>query len=541
MVCLLLLTLLAADPAAARELRSVRLLATSDACARLRPAPDFEAPGEPRRRLGGWRGLERAVEQERTSRTLLVDCGNFAAGSAEAAASWGRAAVRLMNILGYDAAALGSREFSWGVQNLELLARSAAFPFLADPMLDVLLNRQVPLFRPWVIRDLRGVRVALVGLSDLPADAVEGYAPGGPEEQLRRYLPSLAAEVPELTIAFGQFPADEAVRLLDSFPVLALVCCPEDGSGAEHSRLLMVPRQGQRLAQADLLVGAELLPGQVARRLINVLPADSGSAGLERLVAEFAVTGEDSAGPYLPVELSRLEVAAALAEACRLEARAEVALVPHELIASGIAAGRSTRHELRAAAPFEDRLRVVSLHDTLLHALARSEGPEVPAPMLAGAGLFVLPGGTGGWPRVRELARLRLADRGPVRRVVTTERFLTRSGLPDRGQPLPASLTRVWLDHACRLDTLHPPVLPGLVPAGPGLVPAQPLVAPLVNINTADAAALQTLPGIGPRTAERIVEYRNAHGPFRSANELGGVRGIGPITIERLRPLVTVR
>lgn len=61
-----------------------------------------------------------------------------------------------------------------------------------------------------------------------------------------------------------------------------------------------------------------------------------------------------------------------------------------------------------------------------------------------------------------------------------------------------------------------------------------------MDVNTADAAALQTLPGIGPALAERIIAYRTEHGPFRTVEELLEVKGIGEATLEKLRQEVTV-
>lgn len=61
-----------------------------------------------------------------------------------------------------------------------------------------------------------------------------------------------------------------------------------------------------------------------------------------------------------------------------------------------------------------------------------------------------------------------------------------------------------------------------------------------VNINLADAAELDGLPGIGPALAQRIVEYREANGAFRTPGDLVQVSGIGPKTFERLEPLITV-
>jgi competence protein ComEA len=62
----------------------------------------------------------------------------------------------------------------------------------------------------------------------------------------------------------------------------------------------------------------------------------------------------------------------------------------------------------------------------------------------------------------------------------------------------------------------------------------------LVNVNTATAAELETLPGIGEVTAQAIIDYRTEHGPFTSVDELLDVTGIGDVTLENIRELVTV-
>ena len=61
-----------------------------------------------------------------------------------------------------------------------------------------------------------------------------------------------------------------------------------------------------------------------------------------------------------------------------------------------------------------------------------------------------------------------------------------------------------------------------------------------VNINTASASDLEKLPGIGPALAQRIVEYRDSHGPFASVDALTDVPGIGKAKLEALREQATV-
>ena len=61
-----------------------------------------------------------------------------------------------------------------------------------------------------------------------------------------------------------------------------------------------------------------------------------------------------------------------------------------------------------------------------------------------------------------------------------------------------------------------------------------------IDLNRADAAMLTALPGIGPKTAQKITDYREANGPFSSVEELLNVTGIGPAKLEKIRLLVTV-
>ena len=64
--------------------------------------------------------------------------------------------------------------------------------------------------------------------------------------------------------------------------------------------------------------------------------------------------------------------------------------------------------------------------------------------------------------------------------------------------------------------------------------------AAALNLNTATVAQLESLPGIGKSTAERIVEYRQKSGGFKKVEELMNVKGIGEKSFLKLKPLVTV-
>ena len=69
---------------------------------------------------------------------------------------------------------------------------------------------------------------------------------------------------------------------------------------------------------------------------------------------------------------------------------------------------------------------------------------------------------------------------------------------------------------------------------------AKPASTAIVNLNTASASDLEGLPGIGAKTAARIVEYRQKNGPFKKVEELMNVRGVGEKNFLKLKPQITV-
>lgn len=78
------------------------------------------------------------------------------------------------------------------------------------------------------------------------------------------------------------------------------------------------------------------------------------------------------------------------------------------------------------------------------------------------------------------------------------------------------------------------PILPT---PGPTVVAA---TTELININVASQGELETLPGIGPTTAQKIIDYRQQNGAFVSIEEIVNVSGIGPGIFERIKDLITV-
>jgi competence protein ComEA len=114
---------------------------------------------------------------------------------------------------------------------------------------------------------------------------------------------------------------------------------------------------------------------------------------------------------------------------------------------------------------------------------------------------------------------------------------ITRAGGMDRTAE--ASLVNL----AAPLADGEQVLVPAGVSAGGGAATAAPASsAPSptspVNLNSATAEQLDALPGVGPATAQKIIDYRTQHGPFTSVDDLDAISGIGPARIATLRPLV---
>jgi competence ComEA-like helix-hairpin-helix protein len=108
-------------------------------------------------------------------------------------------------------------------------------------------------------------------------------------------------------------------------------------------------------------------------------------------------------------------------------------------------------------------------------------------------------------------------------------------------RPTPApiviqSLTPLLTSTSAPAATL---VLPAAAPdaANAGLLA---LPGHRININTASASELETLPGIGPVLAQRVVEYRQSNGPFRTPEDIKDVKGIGDGIFAEIKDSITV-
>ena len=103
-----------------------------------------------------------------------------------------------------------------------------------------------------------------------------------------------------------------------------------------------------------------------------------------------------------------------------------------------------------------------------------------------------------------------------------------------------AALIGFYLYRNLTSTPLHIQKLHGAVSANGDGTAADTATDHLLNVNTADLSQLSALPGIGPVLAQRIIDYRNANGDFRSPADLLNVSGIGEGTLEAILDLITM-
>ena len=123
---------------------------------------------------------------------------------------------------------------------------------------------------------------------------------------------------------------------------------------------------------------------------------------------------------------------------------------------------------------------------------------------------------------------------GPGGFTVTTEH--TAGAMPtEELEVLAAQLERAEARQAAEAETEPEPTTPEPADSAPAGAESG-----VININTADHATLQALPGVGPAIAQRIIDHRETHGPFQIIEEITDVSGIGPTRFAEIRDLITV-
>ena len=250
--------------------------------------------------------------------TLLLSGGDMWTGPAISSWFQGASAVQVFNAMGYDAAAVGNHDFDFD-QDVLLANRDASdFPFLTA---NITLDRtgESPSFaQPYVIREVNGVRIAIVGLTTThtphivtPA-YVEGLAFSDYADTLRRIVPQIRAEGAELAIVLAHV-CPSALKTLA--PVAAELSIPLLLGGHCHTRE-NIEQDGVRIigpgahwqSFARIDIAFDTATGQVMSTQAELIPVEYATAGgnpvtpdagIETLVAAWKAQMDETLGEVI--------------------------------------------------------------------------------------------------------------------------------------------------------------------------------------------------------------------------------------------------
>ncbi len=329
--------------------------------------------------------------RDRERNVLLFDCGDLIQGSAESWLTQGGIMLRAVEWLGYDGWVFGNHDFDWGIKPLAALQDKARIPMLAAN-LDIKPGADNPLYKvkPFVFKDVDGVRVAVVGLTTpaistwLRPEMLGDVRFRRSVDALSRIMPAVRAVRPDVLILLvhqgyqepGDDAANEVQRIARSFPEFDLML-----GGHLHRPQSQVLLNGVLFSQAgyhgNWLGRADLVYDTVKKRVVtknaDVLPVDPTTKELEPLRAllkddldktrlwldevigstELDLTASEKLPAQSPVQQL---ICAAMARAVNAD------IVLHGLLTDAtISAGPIKRGDVWRIVPYENKIGIVEL------------------------------------------------------------------------------------------------------------------------------------------------------------------------------------
>ncbi len=195
-----------------RNLKTISIFHTTDLHGHIVPTETYGGLGD----VGGFARCASCIRQWRKEApdSLLVDVGDVYQGTAESLLNRGGMMIGLFNRLGYDAWVLGNHDFDWGPEALEENLTISKSPVLTG---NLIRNGKTPgsydgawsAVKPWVMKEVGGIRVALVGLVTpglpywLAPETLGGVLPTDPVVSLQRSIAEAKAEKADVIVVLG--------------------------------------------------------------------------------------------------------------------------------------------------------------------------------------------------------------------------------------------------------------------------------------------------------------------------------------------------
>ena len=214
--------------------------------------------------FASWLKTVREENKEKNIPTLLLDAGDIFTGTVEGSITRGKAIVRLMNQVNYDAMTLGNHELDYGFYNLQQLAKAADFPFLGANVHRKNTNQLLAFTRPYLIKKYDGLTAGIIGVTTAEVPSITLARNVGqvifldPISTVQAYQKLLRQEGVDLLIVLSHLGLEEDKKLARAVPEIDLII-----GGHSHDLLVKPIRIGER----DTLICQAGSYGRFAGRL----------------------------------------------------------------------------------------------------------------------------------------------------------------------------------------------------------------------------------------------------------------------------------
>ncbi|MEP6694575.1 MAG: bifunctional UDP-sugar hydrolase/5'-nucleotidase [Chloroflexota bacterium] len=196
-------------------------------------------------RAGGMAQLAGQVAEFRSrapQRTVLVDAGDAWQGTFISNANKGEAVTKAMNLMHYDALALGNHDFDWGQDVLAQRAKDATFPFLAANVAETKTGKTPAYLRPFAVKDLGIARVGIIGVTNpgsatiVKATSVAGLQFQPAAESIRPLMAEVQKQA-DIVVVAAHIGTAEAVQLARDVPGIDVIVAAHDHLPVQTARI----------------------------------------------------------------------------------------------------------------------------------------------------------------------------------------------------------------------------------------------------------------------------------------------------------------
>lgn len=176
---------------------------------------------------------EKVLAKRRNRSFFLVDTGNFFSGQAEGYFLKGTSMIEIMNVLGYDAMAIGPKDFAFGQENIRNLAKIANFPFLSANIVKEDTDKNVDYIHPYIIKEYEGLKIGVIGVTNplIFSENIKGIKILDPILTAKKYVSLLKNARVNLIVILSNLGLEGDKRLAQEVQGINIIIGGNDRSG----------------------------------------------------------------------------------------------------------------------------------------------------------------------------------------------------------------------------------------------------------------------------------------------------------------------